>query len=247
MILPIPAIDILGGQVVRLTRGSYDEVTVYSDDPVELAGRWCSEGAGMLHVVDLDGARAGSPGNADSIQAIASSSPVPVQAGGGIRDIGSVGLLLESGVERVVIGTAAVTDPDFLDETIEAFGPERLVVALDTRLGKVSLSGWLEDSDVTAAELAGQLDARGVEHFLVTAIEVDGTMEGPDLGLLELVSSRTSSPVIASGGIGSLDDLRDLVSLGDGVAGGVILGRALYEGVFTLPEATEVLLGEDRQ
>lgn len=245
--IPIPAIDILDGQAVRLIRGSYDEVTVYSDDPVALADRWCREGAGMLHVVDLDGARDGAPVNSDLIQAIARTSPIPIQCGGGIRDIGAVGLLLESGVERVVIGTAAVTDPDFLDETLESFGPERLVVALDSRRGKVSVSGWLEDSDVTPAELAAQLDARGVEHFLVTAIEVDGTMEGPDLRLLELVSGRTSAPVIASGGIGSLEDLEDLVSLGGQSVSGVILGRALYEQAFTLPEATLVLAGGSEQ
>jgi len=242
--IPIPAIDILGGQAVRLKQGSYDEVTVYADDPVELAERWCREGAGMLHVVDLDGARDGAPVNTDLVREIARHAPVPVQSGGGIRDIAAVGLLLDSGVDRVVIGTAAVTDPEFLDDTLESFGPERLVVALDSRRGKVSLSGWLEDSDVTPAELAAQLDSRGVEHFLVTAIEVDGTMEGPDLELLDLVSSRTSAPVIASGGIGSLGDLEDLVALGGEVISGVILGRALYEEVFSLSAATSVLSGE---
>lgn len=244
MITPIPAIDILGGQAVRLTRGSYEDVTVYSGDPVGLAERWCAEGAGFLHVVDLDGARDGAPRSAELIREIARRSTVPIQAGGGIRDTAAVGLLLESGVERVVIGTAAVTDPGFLDDAIESFGSDSFVVALDTRRGRISLSGWQEDSDVTAAELASQLDSRGVEHFLVTAIEVDGTMEGPDLELLELVSSRVGSPVIASGGIGSLRDLQDLVGLEGAAIEGVILGRALYEGAFSLSEAASVLAGE---
>ena len=166
-----------------------------------------------------------------------------MQTGGGIRDLAAVGLLLESGVERVVIGTAAVTEPEFLDEAVESFGPERFVVALDSRRGMISLSGWMEESEITAADLAGQLTARGVERFLVTAIEVDGTMEGPDLDLLGLVSSRTSAPLIASGGIGSLDDLAALRDMPGVNIEGVILGKALYEKAFTLQEATAVLEG----
>ena len=133
--IPIPAIDILGGRAVRLTRGDYGEATVYSDDPVELASRWCEQGARLLHVVDLDGARDGAPRNADLIQESARVSVAPIEVGGGVRDLGAVGLLLEAGVERVVIGTAAVTDPEFLDEAIESFGAERFVVALDSRRG----------------------------------------------------------------------------------------------------------------
>lgn len=239
--IPIPAIDILEGRAVRLTRGDYGEATVYSDDPVELAVRWAAEGADLLHVVDLDGARDGAPRNADLISEIASRSTVPIEVGGGVRDLAAVGLLLESGVERVVIGTAAVTDPEFLDEAIESFGSERFVVALDSRRGRVSLSGWLEDSDTSAPELAGQLSARGVERFLVTAIEVDGTMEGPDLDLLGQVAARTEVPLIASGGIGSLSDLIDLRDLDTTTIEGVIVGKALYEGRFTLAEATRAL------
>lgn len=241
--IPIPAIDILEGRAVRLTRGDYREATVYSDDPIELASRWCEQGARLLHVVDLDGARDGAPRNADLIQAIAKASPAPIEVGGGVRDLGAVGLLLDSGVERVVIGTAAVTDPDFLEEAIESFGPERFVVALDSRRGKISLSGWLEESETSAHELAGQLTARGVARFLVTAIEVDGTMEGPDLGLLDQVSARTEAPLIASGGIGSLDDLADIREIGSETIEGVIVGKALYEGRFSLPEAAAVLTG----
>lgn len=241
--IPIPAIDILDGQAVRLTQGRYEDSTVYSGDPVGLAERWCNEGAGFLHVVDLDGARDGAPRNADLIGEIAAASRAPVQAGGGVRDLGAVGLLLESGVERVVIGTAAVTDPEFLDQALESFGPERFVVALDARRGVISLSGWLEDSDVTATELAGQLEGRGVERFLVTAIEVDGTMEGPDLDLLVQVSERTDAGLIASGGIGSLADLEDLVGLDQPGIEGVILGKALYEKAFSLSDAVRVLEG----
>ena len=242
--IPIPAIDILGGRAVRLTRGDYGEATVYSDDPVELALRWCGQGAQFLHVVDLDGARDGAPRNADLIQAIAKASSAPIEVGGGVRDLGAVGLLLDSGVERVVIGTAAVTDPEFLEEAIESFGVERFVVALDSRRGKISLSGWLEESETSAPELAGQLTARGVARFLVTAIEVDGTMEGPDLGLLDQVSARTEAPLIASGGIGSLEDLADIREIGSETIEGVIVGKALYEGRFSLPEAAASLTGE---
>ncbi len=242
--IAVPAIDILEGRAVRLTRGDYGEATVYSDDPVELASRWCEQGAQLLHVVDLDGARDGAPRNADLIRSIAAASTAPIEVGGGVRDLGAVGLLLDSGVERVVIGTAAVTDPEFLEEAIESFGAERFVVALDSRRGKVSLSGWLEDSDTSAPELAGQLTARGVARFLVTAIEVDGTMEGPDLGLLDQVSARTEVPLIASGGIGSLEDLADIREIGSETIEGVIVGKALYEGRFSLPEAAATLIGE---
>jgi len=243
-LIPIPAIDILGGQAVRLTRGDYGEATVYSEDPVELAMQWCAEGARLLHVVDLDGARDGAPRNAELISEIARRSTVPIEVGGGVRDLGAVGLLLESGVERIVIGTAAVTDPEFLDQAIADFGQERFVVALDSRRGKVSLSGWLEDSDTSAPELAGQLTARGVERFLVTAIEVDGTMEGPDLDLLGQVAARTEVPLIASGGIGSLDDLRNIRESDARTVEGVIVGKALYEGRFTLRDAIATLAGE---
>lgn len=241
--IPIPAIDILDGNAVRLTRGDYDEVTVYADDPVDLAREWEAAGAELLHVVDLDGARDGAPRSAEVIRELCGACAIPVQTGGGIRDLAAVGLLLDSGVERIVIGTAAVTEPEFLDEALESFGPERFVVALDSRRGMISLSGWMEESEITAADLAGQLTTRGVERFLVTAIEVDGTMEGPDLDLLALVSSRTSAPLIASGGIGSLADLEELRDVPDGNIEGVILGKALYEKAFTLQEAAVVLGG----
>lgn len=241
--IPIPAIDILDGNAVRLTRGDYDDVTVYADDPVQLALEWEDSGAKLLHVVDLDGARDGAPRSAEVIHELCGACAIPVQTGGGIRDLAAVGLLLEAGVERIVIGTAAVTEPEFLDEALEAFGPERFVVALDSRRGMISLSGWMEESEITAADLAGQLTARGVERFLVTAIEVDGTMEGPDLDLLDLVSSRTPAPLIASGGIGSLGDLGALRDMPGANIDGVILGKALYEKAFTLQEATAVLEG----
>lgn len=241
--IPIPAIDILDGKAVRLTRGDYDEVTVYADDPVRLALEWEAAGAELLHVVDLDGARDGAPRSAEVIRELCGACAMPVQTGGGIRDLAAVGLLLDSGVERIVIGTAAVTEPEFLDEALESFGPERFVVALDSRRGMISLSGWMEESEITAADLAGQLTTRGVERFLVTAIEVDGTMEGPDLDLLALVSSRTPAPLIASGGIGSLADLEELRDVPDGNIEGVILGKALYEKAFTLQEAAVVLGG----
>jgi phosphoribosylformimino-5-aminoimidazole carboxamide ribotide isomerase len=237
-----PAIDIRGGQAVRLLQGDYARETIYDADPAEAAGRWAGEGAEYLHVVDLDGAKAGEPRNLDAVRRIAAAVPCPIQVGGGLRDADSVTALLEAGAARVVIGTAALRDPAFLDRALAEHG-ERIVVSVDARDGKVSLAGWTETSDVDVAAAVADLGRRGVSRFLCTAIEVDGTMEGPALGELERIAAGTEATVIASGGVGSIDDLAALVKLGARTPNleGAIVGRALYEHKFTVADGIAAL------
>jgi phosphoribosylformimino-5-aminoimidazole carboxamide ribotide isomerase len=235
-----PAIDIRGGSAVRLLQGDYTRETAYDADPVEAAERWAEEGAEFLHVVDLDGAREGAPRNREAVGRIAAAVGCPIQVGGGLRDPGSVAAVLEAGAERAVIGTAALRDPDFLDTMIEAHG-ERIVVSVDARDGRVALAGWMEAGTEDAAEAVAGLASRGVIRFLCTAIEVDGTMEGPALSELGRVAAATEATVIASGGVGSVSDLEALAQTAPPNVEGVIVGRALYERRFTVAEASAAL------
>lgn len=230
-----PAIDIRGGQAVRLLQGDYERETTYDADPVDAATRWGDEGAQFLHVVDLDGAKVGEPQNLEAIRRIAAAVQCPIQVGGGLRDTESVASVLEAGAQRVVIGTAALRDPQFLDEVVAAHG-ERVVASLDTRGGKVSLSGWTETSDVDAPRAAADLSNRGVQRFLCTAIEVDGTMEGPAIRQLNQIAAATKAQVIASGGVGELSHLEELARETAPNIEGAIVGRALYERRFTVAE-----------
>jgi phosphoribosylformimino-5-aminoimidazole carboxamide ribotide isomerase len=237
-----PAIDIRGGQAVRLLQGDYQRETTYDADPAEAASRWAAEGAEYLHVVDLDGAKAGEPRNLDAVRRIADAVACPIQVGGGLRDADSVAALLDAGAARVVIGTAALRDPAFLDRALAEHG-ERVVVSVDARDGKVSLSGWTETSDVDVAAAVSDLGRRGVARFLCTAIEVDGTMEGPALAELERIAAGTKAQVIASGGVGTTDDLAALARLGGRTPNleGAIVGRALYERRFGVADAVAAL------
>ena len=235
-----PAIDIRGGQAVRLLQGDYERETAYDADPVDAARRWAGEGAELLHVVDLDGAKAGQPRNLDAVRRIAAAVECPIQVGGGLRDAHSVAAVLEGGAERVVIGTAALRDPQFLDAALAAHG-ERIVVSVDTRGGKVSLSGWTETSDVEAPKAVAELTERGVQRFLCTAIEVDGTMEGPAIHQLNEIAGATSGQVIASGGVGDLSHLQALARDSAPNIEGAIVGRALYEENFTVAEGIAAL------
>jgi len=235
-----PAIDIRGGQAVRLLQGDYERETTYDSDPVDAAKRWAEEGAEFLHVVDLDGAKAGEPQNLEAVRRIAAAVSCPIQVGGGLRDPSSVADVLGAGAERVVIGTAALRDPQFLDACVSAHG-ERVVVSVDTRGGMVSLAGWTETSDVDAPTAVGDLSARGVQRFLCTAIEVDGTMEGPAMRELNGIAAATSAQVIASGGVGELSHLQELARGGAPNIEGAIVGRALYERKFTVVEAIAAL------
>lgn len=235
-----PAIDIRGGQAVRLLQGDYERETAYDADPVDAATRWGGEGAEFLHVVDLDGAKAGEPQNLDAVRRIAAAVECPIQVGGGLRDPGSVAAVLEAGAERVVIGTAALRDPQFLDACVTAHG-DRVVVSVDTRGGRVSVAGWTETSDLEAPAAVAQLSESGVRRFLCTAIEVDGTMEGPDIRQLNEIAAATGGQVIASGGVGTLDHLRQLSDEAAPNIEGAIVGRALYERKLTVAEGIAAL------
>lgn len=235
-----PAIDIRGGQAVRLLQGDYARETTYDADPVDAAKRWADEGAEFLHVVDLDGAKAGEPQNLDAVRRIAAEVDCPIQVGGGLRDLDWVGAAFEAGAERAVIGTAALRDPVFLAEALARYG-ERIVVSVDARDGKVSLAGWTEASEVDVAEAVADLGERGVAGFLCTAIEVDGTMEGPALGELARIAAATEAQVIASGGVGNLSHLEALARGAAPNVEGAIVGRALYERKFTVAEGIAAL------
>jgi phosphoribosylformimino-5-aminoimidazole carboxamide ribotide isomerase len=239
-----PAIDIRDGRAVRLAQGDYERETAYEDDPVVAARRWVDDGARWLHVVDLDGARDGAPVNLEHVRRIVAAVGVPIQLGGGLRDSAKVEEAISSGAERVVLGTAAVRDPDLTEAIISAHG-ERVVVSVDARAGRVAAEGWTESSDLTPGDVIAVLSDRGVERFVYTPVDVDGLMEGPDLESLREVASATDAELIYSGGVGSLDDLRALASLGIANLGGVIVGRALYEGRFTVADG-RVALGETR-
>ena len=235
-----PAIDIRGGKAVRLVQGDYERETAYDADPVDAARRWAEEGAEYIHVVDLDGAKAGRPQNLDAVRRIAAAVECPIQVGGGLRDTAAVEEVRAAGAARVVLGTAALRDPQFLDGMIEAQG-ECLVVSVDARDGKVALSGWTQTSELDVAEAVIRLSKRGVGRFLCTAIEVDGTMEGPATDLLNRIAAGTEAKVLASGGVGDLSHLEQLAAQAAPNIDGVIVGRALYERKFTVAEATAAL------
>jgi len=235
-----PAIDIRDGKAVRLIQGDYEQETRYDDDPVVAARRWVGGGARWLHVVDLDGARAGEPVNLEHVRRIAAAVSVPVQLGGGLRDSKKVEQAISAGAERVVLGTAAVRDPELAEALATAHG-DRVVASVDARSGKVAAEGWTEGTDLEATEVIAELSRRGLRRFVYTPVEVDGLMEGPDLDSLREVAEATDGEVIYSGGIGSLDDLRALAGLGLDNVEGVIVGRALYEQRFSVAEARAAL------
>jgi phosphoribosylformimino-5-aminoimidazole carboxamide ribotide isomerase len=235
-----PAIDILDGQAVRLRQGDFAEKTVYRDSPLEAARSWVDEGARFLHIVDLDGARTGSPQNLRHVEAITAELSVPVQLGGGLRSLPSVRDALRAGVERVILGTAAYTDIDFLDDVLGAFR-ERVIVSVDTRGGNVSTSGWQETTQMPADSVIERLQQRGVRSFIYTNVDRDGMLEGPDTDEVRRIAGVVRGRFLYSGGIGSLEDLERLAALRQVNLGGVIVGKALYEGRFTIREAQRAL------
>ena len=235
-----PAIDIRDGKAVRLIQGDYERETKYDDDPVVAALRWVDDGATWLHIVDLDGARAGEPVNLDHVRRIVAAVNVPVQLGGGLRDSKKVEEAISAGAERVVLGTAAVRDPEMAEAIAVAHG-DRVVASVDARSGKVAAEGWTEESELATTEVITELTRRGLRRFVYTPVEVDGLMEGPELDSLREAAEATDGRVIYSGGIGSLDDLRAVAGLGLENVEGVIVGRALYEQRFTVAEARAAL------
>jgi phosphoribosylformimino-5-aminoimidazole carboxamide ribotide isomerase len=232
MLQIIPAVDVLDGQVVRLTHGRFDRVTVYGDDPVAAARRWMDDGASLVHVVDLAGARKGRPDPA--LWEAMAGGGVVFQVGGGIRTAAVAAAALDAGAERVVLGTAAVWDPDVLG-AIDRI--DRVVAAVDVRDGRAMGAGWL-DAGRPLADVLEELAGRGVPTVLVTGIGRDGTMEGPEMDLMERVAADSRFGIIASGGVGDLEDLRRVADAG---CEAVIVGRALYESRFTLPAARAFL------
>lgn len=240
-----PAIDIRGGRAVRLVQGDYEREIEFDADPVVAARRWVDGGARALHVVDLDGAREGRPVNLGQIERIADSVAVPVQVGGGLRDSTAVEAALAAGANRVVIGTAALEDPALVNALVEAH-PARVVVSVDVREGRVAHSGWMEAGDAKPADVIGAMARRGVRGFIYTPIEADGMLTGPalqGLGAIGAAVTEHDGELTYSGGIGSLDHLRELGGLGLPALGGVIVGRALYEGRFSVAEGQAALEG----
>jgi phosphoribosylformimino-5-aminoimidazole carboxamide ribotide isomerase len=235
-----PAIDISDGKAVRLVQGDFNEKTVYEDSPVEAARAWVDAGARFLHVVDLDGARTGSPKSLHHLEQITHELHVPVQYGGGLRSLPAVRDALRAGAERVILGTAAYTDIDFLDDVLGAFR-ERLIVSVDTRGGNVSTSGWQETTQMPAGAVIERLQNRGVRSFVYTNVDRDGMLEGPDLDEVKRIASVVRGRFIYSGGIGKIEDLVGLTALRQVNLGGVIVGKALYEGRFTIAEAQQAL------
>jgi len=235
MMILYPAIDIKDGQCVRLLRGAMDQATVYADDPAEQARRFRSEGCDWLHLVDLNGAVSGYPANSEAIGAILAAVTCSVQVGGGIRDMATVEHWLEQGVARVILGTAAVEKPEFVGEAAASF-PGRVAVGIDARDGRVATRGWLEDTGISAVELALRFEDAGVAAVIYTDIERDGAMLGPNIEATAMMADTVGIPVIASGGISSLTDLSALRSCGAPLDGAIV-GRALYSGAIDLAEA----------
>jgi phosphoribosylformimino-5-aminoimidazole carboxamide ribotide isomerase len=233
----IPAIDIKDGRCVRLYQGKYEEVTVFDHDPVAVARRWEQLGAQRIHVVDLDGAKAGRPVNAQIVFAIMRAVNVPVQLGGGLRDQGAVDAALSLGVDRAILGTSAVRDPQLIARLVQRYG-ERVIVGVDARDSMVAAQGWTETSHVRADELVRRMGHMGVQTIIYTDISRDGTLEGPNVaGVFDLVQLH-GPEIIASGGVGQIDDLVALAHTG---AAGVIVGKALYTGAIDLSQALGAL------
>ncbi len=232
----IPAIDIKGGRCVRLEQGRMDRETVFSDDPAAMARQWASQGASLIHVVDLDGAVSKKPRNQTAIAAIAAAVDVPLQLGGGIRGLDTIEMYLALGVQRIVIGTEAIRNPDLLEEAGRRF-PGRMVVAIDARNGQVAIEGWTETTATTAIDLARRFEDCGLAAINFTDIHRDGMQTGPNIAATGQLARAVSIPVVASGGVSTLDDIRRLKPLeADGVTG-VITGKALYSGSLDLRAA----------
>jgi phosphoribosylformimino-5-aminoimidazole carboxamide ribotide isomerase len=244
-VILFPAIDIRDGRAVRLVQGDYERETVFDDDPSEAARRWVDQGARALHVVDLDGARDGAPLNIQRVEEICEAVDVEVQVGGGLRQAEDVEAVLAVGAQRAILGTAALSDPALV-EVLAAEHGERIMVAVDARSGAVAVEGWQRATEVGAEDVIADLGRRGVGRFTFTPVEVDGTLAGPAIDSLRVAAeaaAQASATLVYSGGVGSLEHLAELAALGLGALEGVIVGRALYEGRFTVAEGAAALAG----
>jgi phosphoribosylformimino-5-aminoimidazole carboxamide ribotide isomerase len=245
-----PAIDLRGGRCVRLTQGEPDDETVYGEDPVAIARRWVEAGARWLHVVNLDGAFAGElggelaecglPVNLCRLRDIAAETTVPIQFGGGLRTFEDIELVLSLGASRVILGTLAVRQPEWVSEAVERFGPDRIVVGIDARNGVVATQGWQEISHLDAADLGRQMAQRGVRWVVYTDIQRDGMLSGVNVSATATLAVQTGLSVIASGGVASLEDVRELETFASSGIVGVVIGKALYTGDVDLEQAIAV-------
>ncbi|MCX7923682.1 MAG: 1-(5-phosphoribosyl)-5-[(5-phosphoribosylamino)methylideneamino]imidazole-4-carboxamide isomerase [Clostridia bacterium] len=231
-----PAIDIKDGKCVRLSQGRFSDVTVYSDSPVEMALKWEQLGAHYLHAIDLDGARTGEPQNAEAISEVAASLGIPVQVGGGIRTIETIEMLLSKGVQRVILGTSAVKNPDLVKKALKTF-ENNIVIGIDAKDGMVAIEGWEQTSDFTAVDFAKRMQDLGAKTIIYTDISRDGMLMGPNLKAMEEMVKSVNMEVIASGGVGKLEDIKNLKEIG---MPGVIVGKALYTGDVDLKQALEI-------
>ena len=232
----IPAIDLINGQAVRLQKGDYAKVTVYSNSPVDVARSFEDKGAKFLHLVDLDGAKSGNADNYETIKNIVEATDLSVEVGGGIRSMDIVELYVNAGVDRIILGTAAITNPEFLEEAVKKFGG-RIAVGVDIKYGKVAIKGWTEVSEISCDEFCQRLQALGVETVICTDISKDGMMSGTNLELYKGLGENFSINFIASGGVSSLDDVRALKNMN---MYGAILGKALYTGAIDLADAVRI-------
>lgn len=237
--LVIPAIDIKGGKCVRLVQGKMDQETVYSTNPVEVAKKWQSLGAEFLHIVDLDGAVAGEPKNTNTIEAIADAISIPFQVGGGIRDVETINLYLTMGASRIILGTAALEKSWFVREACEMHHGQ-ILVGIDARDGKVAIKGWEHLTDKAAAELAKELEDAGVAGIIYTDISRDGMLKGPNIEGTKALAQSVKIPIIASGGVSNIDDIKKLKEIESAGVVGVITGKAIYTGSLNLAEAIKV-------
>ena len=237
-----PAIDIMNGQAVRLVQGRFEDATTYNDSPLAAAQAWVDAGARFLHVVDLDGAKAGEPQSLEHLREIVAGTGVPVQYGGGLRTVDAVRDALRAGAERAIVGTQAFRDVDFLDEVLDAFG-SRIVVSVDARGGNVATAGWTQTTELPAEDAIRRLGDRGVRSFVYTSVDRDGGMQGPDVEEVRRIAAAVRGRFLYSGGIGDLDHLYDLHALRQVNLAGVIAGKALYERRFTLAEGQSALDG----
>lgn len=238
-----PAIDLRGGRCVRLRQGDYDRETVFAEDPVAMARRWVDLGARHLHLVDLDGAKEGYPANLQSVGEIVRSIDIPCELGGGIRDEATIRQLLDLGLARLVIGTLALKEPQWFGEMCRAF-PDRLVLGIDARQGQVATDGWLQTSKTAAVDLARQFAEHPIAAIVYTDIATDGMMAGPNLTEMAQMRAAVDVPVVASGGVTTVEDVRRLAQV---PMAGCIIGRALYEGSLKLPDALTAASGDGRQ
>lgn len=236
----IPAIDLLGGQCVRLVQGDYDQAQVFNTDPIQVATSFAEQGATRLHLVDLDGAKSGQPVNYDIIAKIAATVTIPIQVGGGLRTKTQVKQLLGLGVKRAILGTVAIKQPELVAELTAEFG-EQIWVGIDAKNGRVATHGWLETSEITAIQLAQQTQQMGIGGIIYTDIARDGTLQGPNLEALQELADQVNVPIIASGGVSSLTDILDIFGLtGRGIVGAIV-GKAIYTGAVNLPEAIKAV------